>query len=96
MSNRFTRGNESFNNDLTSFWQDFTFEKSVNKLRAYCVGNTVDNPVMEIKINDSDSFCLGIAHDLRLDQHIVNKVSYRRVIGTNGKVSLFGTRFEEV
>ena len=95
----FTRAGYARFFDATGSWQSFTFPKPVTKLRAWCIGDTADNPIIAVRLNndpESDAFALNVAHTLKIDDHVINKISYKLDSGSDGKFSFIGLKKREV
>lgn len=94
----FTRSGYARFYDATGSWESFTFPRTVTKLRAWCIGTTVDNPVITVRLNDdleSEAFALNVAHTLRIDDHEINKIWFKLDSGSNGKFSFIGLKKRE-
>jgi hypothetical protein len=94
----YTRGGYSTFDDLTGSWQTFTFPKPIVKLRTWVIGTTVDNPVGLIRLNndpESKAIALNLAHSLKVDNHVVEKILYKLNSGSNGQISILGLKHRE-
>ena len=95
----FTRGGYARFFDATGFWETFEFPTSVTKLRVWCIGTTGNNPIIEIRLNDdpeTETFALNVAHSLKIDNHVIEKISYKLNSGSNGKISFVGLKKREI
>lgn len=98
---RFTRSSngryEVIQSADLNVWKSKTFNPPVTKLRVWSDGGLgLPTPIIEIKLNDIDgSFIIGVAHELEIDNHIVDKIEYRVIqldINDVGLFSVLGLR----
>ena len=89
----FTREEYTETISLTDSWNSYTFPKAVTKLRITITGIIFPSSVAEIKINDSENpFVLNLANNYEIDNHVVSKVSFKRIEGTDGDISIIGLK----
>jgi hypothetical protein len=92
----FTRESDGETIDLTANWQTFTFDEPVTKLRLLITGSIASSPVVEIKLNDiNDIFVLSFSNNFEIDGHVIKSISFKRIIGTDGKISILGLKDRE-
>jgi hypothetical protein len=94
----FTRGGYATHDTLTGSWQSFTFPEAARKIRVWVIGDTTNNPIGLVRLNDepeSKAIALNLAHNFELDEHVVDKVWYKLDSGSNGQISILGLKTRE-
>jgi len=82
--------------DLTTNWQTFNFSEPITKLRLLVTGDLSNSPIVEIKLNNSSSsFLLTISQTFQINGHVTESVSFRRILGNGGSISIYGARQRE-